>query len=243
MYFRDADFDRFYDKAFKDSVPIVAEDAEAQIRCLNDICARMEQSGDFSISPFSGKKVQHYAKTEIEGCSTRMSFTVNLSIKEYADTTFSLEFKGNTLYLSKSYGRKFPVQDYSQLLIFKNEMELTAAKEWAIEKAKRDKQAKQEKLKQLKHNAIIGSIKAAAQEHGFEFMIEDGNARIVLYIRLAKWDYIQIFIPYKSFQEVLPHISETYLYIRKLRDIGVKIKTGASTKIKESDWKKVSKEA
>ncbi len=100
---------------------------------------------------------------------------------------------------------------------------------------------KRGKLHQIKRKAILAHIEELAKEEGFEYDVVEMTSKIKLKIRLTKHDYMEIDIPYRSFQEVLSKARETWHYIKNLTDQGVPIrikKTGYTTKW---EWKKHEK--
>ncbi len=101
---------------------------------------------------------------------------------------------------------------------------------------------KRGKLQHIKQQAIKAHIEEFAKEEGFEYIVETMSNKIKLNIRIAKRDYLEINIPYKSFNEVLQHTRKAWHAIKELTEKGVPLKIRGSSYVPNWDWKKHEKE-
>jgi hypothetical protein len=97
----------------------------------------------------------------------------------------------------------------------------------AVSKAHTIEQAeivKNAKITQLKIQAIYAAVAKLAEEENFVYMLKSGSGKLFLYIRLSKWDYLQINISFNDFQNTLQSIVELYRSIKVVYDKGIKIR-------------------
>lgn len=97
------------------------------------------------------------------------------------------------------------------------------------------KKSKREKVRKLKAQAIIAQVKKLAREEKFDFFTETDSVKLKLYIKLSEQECAELHIPFKTFQDALPHLRAAILSVRELYGRGIKFKL-KSTKNWYIDW-------
>lgn len=99
----------------------------------------------------------------------------------------------------------------------------------AAQQRRRAKDVKRKKLRNLKAQAIIARIKTIAREDGFDFATRADSVKLKLYIRLGEREILELDIPFKGFEEILPRLRETIADIRKLQAEGIRFRLRQSS--------------
>jgi hypothetical protein len=94
---------------------------------------------------------------------------------------------------------------------------------------------KKQKIKSLKHKAIIAKINEIAQEDKFEFYLKKYATKVKLVVRLAESEKMEIDIPYAQFQETLKNLRVTIQTLKDLRHAGVTFKI-RNLSYREPEW-------
>jgi len=103
-------------------------------------------------------------------------------------------------------------------------------------KQKRESETlKKQKIKSLKHKAIIAKINEIAQEEKFEFYINKYATKVKLVVRLAESEKMEIDIPYAQFQETLKKLRVTIQTLKDLRHSGITFKI-RNLSYSEPEW-------
>ncbi len=84
--------------------------------------------------------------------------------------------------------------------------------------------ARREKVRDLKAQAIIAQVKQLAKAEQFDFMTETDHQKLKLFVKLSDRDSIEIHIPFKQFQEILPQLRTTIASLRELHAGGLHFK-------------------
>jgi hypothetical protein len=113
------------------------------------------------------------------------------------------------------YGERKPVSDPQSIVA------LVRACQAALQR-RRANDVKREKLRNLKSQAIVARIKSIAREDGFDFATQADRVKLKLYVRLGEREIMEILIPFKRFEEILPRLRETIADIRKLHADGIR---------------------
>jgi hypothetical protein len=100
--------------------------------------------------------------------------------------------------------------------------------------------AKNSKITQLKIQAIYAAVAQIAAEENFVYMLKKGSGKLFLYIRLSKWDYLQINISFKDFQNALQSIVELYRSVKVMYDKGIKIAVKGTITTVYDKWQGVT---
>jgi hypothetical protein len=83
---------------------------------------------------------------------------------------------------------------------------------------------KREKVRQFKSKAIVAQVKKLAREQRFDFAATGDTVKVRLFVRLSERDMIEISVPFKQFEKVLPKLRETIESLRQLYDEGLRFK-------------------
>ena len=107
------------------------------------------------------------------------------------------------------------VSEYGEIVSF-----VTACRERLLRQ--KAQHSKREKVKNLKTQAVVARVKQLAREEAFDFCIETKERALKLYLKLTERDSLELQVPYKDFEEVIPHLrgaiqSLRALYARRLR--------------------------
>ena len=92
-------------------------------------------------------------------------------------------------------------------------------------------EVKREKIRQFKSKAIIAQVQKLAKEEQFDFATACDTVKLKLYVRLSKHDLIEIHVPFKQFEKVLPTLKNTILSLRALYADGLRFKMVPSSRL------------
>ncbi|MBV7337312.1 hypothetical protein KFU94_55600 [Chloroflexi bacterium TSY] len=90
---------------------------------------------------------------------------------------------------------------------------------------------RRQKVRDLKAQAIIARVKKLAKEEKFDFATDTDTQKLKLYVRLSQNECIELHIPFKHFEEMLPHLRSAILSLRELYEKGIRFKPRSTTKI------------
>ena len=93
---------------------------------------------------------------------------------------------------------------------------------------RRAKANKQQKLRDLKSQAMIAQIKNLAKEEAFDFYTQIDRVKLKLHIRLSETQELEIRIPFSKFQTILPQIREAVKALRTVHQAGIQFKIARS---------------
>ncbi len=97
--------------------------------------------------------------------------------------------------------------------------------------------AKRQKVRELKSQAIIAQVKKLAQELHFDFMTEMDSQKLRLYVKLSDQNSIELAVPFKQFEQTLPHLRTTICSLRELYERGIRFKiVGRARRPWRGDW-------
>jgi hypothetical protein len=85
-------------------------------------------------------------------------------------------------------------------------------------------QAKREKVRELRTQAIIVQVKKLAKEDQFDFMTETDSQKLRLFVKLSNRHCIELHIPFQQFQHMLPHLRTAIASLRQLYESGLHFK-------------------
>ncbi len=83
---------------------------------------------------------------------------------------------------------------------------------------------KREKVRQFKSKAIIARVKKLAKDEAFDFATINDSVKIRLFVKLSPRDMIEISIPFKQFEKILPKLRATIESLRELYGEGLRFK-------------------
>lgn len=83
---------------------------------------------------------------------------------------------------------------------------------------------RREKVRAFKTRAILAQVKKLAQKHQFAFASSGDSVKVRLYVKLSDRDLIEIAVPFKQFEKVLPKIGTTVQSLRELHAEGLRLR-------------------
>ena len=83
---------------------------------------------------------------------------------------------------------------------------------------------KREKVRDFKSKAIIAQVKKLAKQEKFDFATTNDTVKLRLFVKLSKQDLIEISVPFKQFEKVLPKLRATIQSLRELYAEGLRFK-------------------
>jgi hypothetical protein len=83
---------------------------------------------------------------------------------------------------------------------------------------------KREKVREFKSKAIVAQVKKLAKEEQFDFATTHDTVKLRLFVKLSPQDLIEISVPFKQFEKVLPKLRETIQSLRALYREGLRFK-------------------
>jgi hypothetical protein len=145
----------------------------------------------------------------------------------------------NELIIKTDYSLSTPVYHLEQIYRLVDKMNAESKRleaNYLKRKQKREADSlKKQKIKSLKHKAIIAKINEIAQEDKFEFYIKKYATKVKLVVRLAESEKMEIDIPYAQFQETLKNLRVTIQTLKDLRHAGVTFKI-RNLSYREPEW-------
>jgi len=145
----------------------------------------------------------------------------------------------NELIIDEDYCLSSPVYHLEQIytLVDKinSECEKLEANYLKREKKRETETLKKQKIKDLKHKAIVAKINEIAKEEQFEFYIKKYATKVKLVVRLAESEKMEIDIPYDQFQETFKNLRVTIQTLKDLRHSGITFKI-RNLSYSEPEW-------
>lgn len=87
---------------------------------------------------------------------------------------------------------------------------------------------KRKKVQELKTQVIVARVKKLAKELEVDFRTETDTVKVKLFIKMDDDQAIQIAIPYKQFNQIVPQLRTTIAALRDLHQTGIRFKTVVS---------------
>jgi len=183
----------------------IANQARQRLQGLNYV--NFNQRGWISNQDDKNRYVLYWGLSDPD----RFSFGYYNNFALYINTSNQLEIK--------CHSDTFLVSHLDELVTF-----VRACQEQIERKAAQRK--KQEKIRDLKAQAILAQVKKLAAEENFTFATETDTVKLILYVQLSEKEAIHIHIPFNKFQEFLPQLRKTIALVRELYGQGLKFKMG-----------------
>ncbi len=151
------------------------------------------------------------------------AFIASESDLEYYSDRFEIKFAKDYLILVKSYSYYY-ISDFSEIREFREKYLKAHAKA-------KSEYLKKAKIKALKRNAILSTVKEIAKELKLNYRYEEQKYRILLFFKISKSKTLKISVPYKQFQEIVSEIKTITIEIMKLQEknINFDIKSNAGS--------------
>ena len=83
-------------------------------------------------------------------------------------------------------------------------------------------QSKRDKVHKLKDQAVVARVKQLAREELFDFYTEKGHRALKLFIKLSERECVELQVPYKDFEGVIPHLRGAIQSLRALHGRGLR---------------------
>jgi len=167
-------------------------------------------------------------------------FKILASSKHYNYLEFTIAFNAqHELIIEKWYKLNSPVYQLEQIYTLFDKMTVELKRldaNYLKSQSKRESdQIKRQKIKGLKHTAIIAKIHQIAKEDKLEFYVTEHVNKVKLAIRLAGSEKMEIDIPYSQFQQILQNLRVMIQTIREFHDLGITLKM-RRTSYREPKW-------
>ncbi len=85
-------------------------------------------------------------------------------------------------------------------------------------------QAKRDKVRHFQAQAIIAQVQQLAQEEQFDFMTETDRHKLKLFVKLSDSHCLELHVPFKRFQAMLPQLRTMIVSLRTLYASGMSFK-------------------
>jgi len=76
----------------------------------------------------------------------------------------------------------------------------------------------------LKAQAIIAQVKQLAKAERFDFMTDMDSQKLKLFVKLSERHSIELHIPFKQFEQMLPQLRAAIVALRELHVSGIRFK-------------------
>ncbi len=114
-------------------------------------------------------------------------------------------------------GGQAVVSDVDEIVQFVSHCQQRLARRRAL-------QAKRKKIRDLQAQAIIAQVKQMAKAERFDFMTETDRQKLKLFVKLSANHSIELHIPFKQFEHMLPQLRATIVSLRELHASGIRFK-------------------
>jgi len=210
---------------FKGNEPIVKQGSEKK-ELISEIKQKLSTINGFELLKTDDSR---YMKPEEVCC-----FNILSPSQYYCDQYFCLEFYKNELGINVGSWIGFPIYHLEQIYTLVDKMKLEYKRLEANYLKRENKKIKQQKINELKCQAIRAKINQIAKEDKFYFYIHENTTKVQLLVHLAGHDHIEIDIPYSEFQEILKNLRVTIQTLRDLRESsGITFKIGETKYVPE----------
>ena len=95
---------------------------------------------------------------------------------------------------------------------------------------------KRQKVKELKSQVIVARVKKLAKELELDFMTDTDTVKVMLFLKMPGDQTVQISIPYKEFEEIIPHLRSTIAALRDLYQTGIRFHTATPHRRRSGQW-------
>lgn len=127
----------------------------------------------------------------------------------------------------RNYRQSVPISSLDEIFSFVSGCQEQVEKSLAQE-------AKRKKVREFKSQAIIAQVKQIAKEDRFDFYTESDTFKLKLYVKMSDKDCIELYVPFKSFQDVLPNLRSAIRSLRELYDRGIRFRNRCGSSL--SEW-------
>jgi hypothetical protein len=215
---------KIFREHFKGETPIVKSGSEKKM-LISEIKQKLSTMNGFALLDNRYFHSRYTKAGDEEICY----FEILSPSKHYDYPEFTVTFNAqNQLFIEKWYELNSPVYHIEQIYTLfdkmTSEMKRLDANYLKSQSKRESDQIKRQKIKGLKHKAIIAKIHQIAKEDQLEFYIKEHPNKVKLAIRLAESEKMEIDIPYSKFQEILQNLRVMIQTIREFHDLGITLK-------------------
>ncbi len=200
---------KIIDEVFTNPTPIIVEHEANQKEYLEVLQKKLTNIPNWKATKGS---IKYYGET-------KTNYTIDLRSNDflYHDNLEICFDSNNRLILVHQYQHAYlhTVAEV-ELYVEKMQQELNALENVEIKK---------DKIRDIKTNAIVASIKQIAEEINFQYSYNTDKFKVILRVKLnKKKNLIEIHIPYNKFQEVLPNVKGIIKSIFEMEELGINFK-------------------
>jgi hypothetical protein len=211
---------KLFREHFKGEEPIVAKYDSEKKKLISEIKHKLSTLDGFVLSD---SYYARYMQPE-DICY----FELLSESKKYYSQSFTLTFNAQHELIIEKKSERSPVYHLEQIytLFEKVTLELKRldANKSKSQSSRESDQLKREKIKGLKHQAIIGKIHQIAKEQQLEFYVIEFVTKVKLAIRLAESEKLEIDIPYNNFQKILQKLPAMIQTLKEFHELGTTLK-------------------
>lgn len=227
IYLHDSTIKKIFREHFRGETPITMPAGPEQIELLtelkNQLSTRTGRVSSISVSMQSG-----------------CCFEIISSSPYYRNQGFCVRFnERNELVISTKFywSINSPVYQFEQIYtLIEAKMPVEYDRLHKLRAEQTNNVIKREKIKSLKHTAILATIHEIAKEDKFEFRIHEYENKVKLIIRLTKTQQLEIDIPYSRFQETLKNLRDTIQQIRGYYELGLTFRVRSYLRERNPQW-------
>ena len=202
--------------------------AESPIRVTDAAREALVETINTRIATLNNVKVSsNYYVAAHEKADFVTAFTIEDPSEEYyyrRGESFRLQTNAQKELTISGYYNSAPVSSIEELLSFIAACQERLNRQHALK-------ARRQKVRDLKAQAIITRIKKLAQEEKFDFATTSDTQKLKLYVRLSQKECIELHIPFKQFEEMLPQLRTAILSLRALYENGIRFKLRSTSAI------------
>jgi len=134
----------------------------------------------------------------------------------YTSNTFTLFTENDALTIAHGYrgGERASVSDPDEIVAFVLHCKQRLARRQAL-------QAKRDKVRHFQAQAIIAQVQQLAKEEQFDFMTETDRHKLKLFVKLSDSHCLELHVPFKRFQAMLPQLRTMIVSLRTLYASGM----------------------
>ncbi len=224
----DSTLKKIFREHFRGETPITIPAESEQVELLTELKNQLSTRSD---------KVSSISWSMPAGCC----FEIISSSPYYQNQTFCVKFneQHELIITTKFYWLSIdsPVYQLEQiytLIEAKMPVEYERLNKLRVEKT--NNVIKREKIKSLKHTAILATIHEIAKEDKFEFRIHEYTTKVKLIVRLTETEQLEVDIPYSRFQETLKNLRDTIQQIRGYYELGLTFKVRSYLRERDPQW-------
>ena len=137
----------------------------------------------------------------------------------YTSNSFTLFTEHDVLTIAHGYrgSERASVSDPDEVIAFVLHCKQRLARRQAL-------QARRDKVRYFQAQAIIAQVQQLAKEEQFDFMTETDRQKLKLFVKLSDSHCVELHVPFKRFQAMLPQLRTMIVALRALYASGMTFK-------------------